>query len=95
MRINDVLANPRITEKALAKAKGTVYAFEVGMNSTKDQIEAAVAAMFKVKVDSVKTLVKKGKMKRVGKRMKPKKRGDKKIAYVTVKTGKIDVFPES
>ena len=64
--------------------------FAVARNATKNEIKAAVEALFKVKVKAVNTLVRKGKVKRfrgiVG------RQGDKKRAIVTLEEGQsIDV----
>jgi large subunit ribosomal protein L23 len=42
------------------------YVFEVATKATKPQIKKAVEKLFKVKVESVNTLVVKGKKKRTG-----------------------------
>jgi large subunit ribosomal protein L23 len=95
MRINDVIIKPKITEKALANAKNSVYTFEVHTNSNKNQIKEAVETIFKVVVSNVKTVSKKGKEKRVGRTMRTIQRPDRKIALVKVKEGKIDIFPKA
>lgn len=95
MRINDVIIKPHITEKGIGKTKTTVYPFEVALSSSKDQIKHAIEALFSVKVSQVRTATRKGKQKRVGKKMLKKQLPDRKIAYVTVKTGTIDVFPQT
>ena len=95
MLINKILIKPKITEKALKKAASSIYTFEVGKNANKYTIKTAVEEMFNVKVAEVKTVSRKGKVRRVGRRMKSKKGSDKKIAYIKVKSGKIDLFPQS
>ncbi len=95
MRINDIIIKPHITEKGIGKTKMTIYPFEVAVSSSKDQIKHAIEALFTVKVDSVKTTMRKGKIKRAGRKMIKKELPDRKIAYVTVKTGTIDVFPQT
>ncbi len=95
MRINDIIIQPHLTEKAVGKSKATVYSFEVALLASKDQVRNAVQELFSVKVDSVRTVVRKGKIKRAGRKMLPKQRPDRKIAYVTVKEGTISVFPQA
>ncbi len=96
MKIDNVLLKPRITEKALGKTDGTVYTFEVSTDSNKDQIRHRVEEIFNVKVSEVKTLTKKGKVKRTGRqRNHLKTQPSRKIAYVKVTTGKIDLFPKA
>lgn len=94
MRINTVLIKPRITEKALALAQKDVYCFEIDSSATKPKVKSAVEALFGVKVDTVKIVVRKGKTKRTGRKMKPTKTKDKKIAIVSLKSGKITIFPQ-
>ena len=73
----------------MASENGTV-AFEVSINSTKNQIKNAIENLFNVKVNSVNTLIIKGKVKRF--RGKLGKRRDLKKAYVTLAEGNtIDV----
>ena len=73
----------------MASENGTV-AFEVSINSTKTQIKNAIQNLFNVKVNSVNTLIIKGKVKRF--RGKLGKRRDLKKAYVTLAEGNtIDV----
>lgn len=95
MRINDIIIKPHVTEKAVGKSKATVYSFEVALLASKDQVRNAVQELFSVKVDKVRTVVRKGKIKRAGRKMLPKQRPDRKIAYVTVKEGTISVFPQA
>lgn len=94
MRINQVLIKAKITEKGLDKVKDSVYLFEVNRKANKHQIKEAVEKLFKVVVDEVKTTIRKGKKRRVGRRMKTKKLPAKKLAYVKLKKGKIDIFPQ-
>lgn len=86
----DIIRRPVITEKAtMASEHGTVV-FEVSMQSTKKQIKSAIENLFNVKVDSVNTLIIKGKVKKF--RGKLGKRRDLKKAYVTLAEGNtIDV----
>lgn len=86
----DIIRRPIITEKAtMASEYGTIV-FEVSMQSTKKQIKSAIENLFNVKVDSVNTLVIKGKVKRF--RGKLGNRRDFKKAYVTLAEGNtIDV----
>lgn len=94
MRINDIIIKPHLTEKAVGKTKSTVYPFEVAILSSKDQIRAAIESLFSVKVNRVRTVTRKGKLKRAGKKMLKKQLPDRKIAYVSLKSGSIDIFPQ-
>lgn len=95
MKITEVILKPKITEKALQNAKSSVYGFEVNTASTKNQVREAIEKIFGVKVSSVRTSLKKGKLKRVGRKGKIKARADKKIAYIKVSSGKIELFPKA
>jgi large subunit ribosomal protein L23 len=95
MQINHIVIAPVITEKATHLAQGNVYTFQVAMKANKDQIKHALEQLYKVKVGEIKTVTREGKMRRAGKKMQPTMTADKKIAYVTVKEGKIDLFPQA
>ena len=62
--------------------------FRVAIDASKPEIKAAVEGLFGVKVDSVNTLVTKGKTKRF--RGRPGVRSDVKKAYVTLAPGQVD-----
>ena len=86
----DVIRRPIITEKATLASENNTIAFEVSIRSTKKQIKVAIENLFNVKVDSINTLIVKGKVKRF--RGKLGKRRDLKKAYVTLAEGNtIDV----
>ena len=59
----DVIVAPVITEKATFASDLNEVVFKVRKNATKPQIKAAVEGLFDVKVESVNTLVRKGKTK--------------------------------
>ncbi len=59
----DVIVAPVITEKATLASELNKVVFKVAKNATKPQIKAAVEGLFDVKVESVNTLVRKGKTK--------------------------------
>jgi large subunit ribosomal protein L23 len=59
----DVIVSPVITEKATMASEANKVVFNVRKNATKPQIKAAVEKLFDVKVESVNTLVRKGKTK--------------------------------
>ena len=90
-RLMQVLIAPVISEKATMVAeKSNAVTFKVMRDATKPEIKAAVELLFKVKVKSVNTLVRMGKVKRfkgfVG------KQDDVKKAIVTLAEGdSIDV----
>ena len=86
----DVLIAPVITEKATAASEHNKVVFKVARTATKPQIKEAVEKLFDVKVKSVNTLIRKGKMKvfknRLGEQQSYKR------AIVTLEEGhRIDV----
>lgn len=95
MKINEVLIKPVLTEKATNLAKNMTYMFEVDMRTNKHKVKTVLEKLYKVKVGAIRIMVRKGKEKRVGKRSTTKKLSDKKIALVSIKEGKIDLFPQT
>src|SRR5581483_11082202 len=86
----DVLISPVITEKATTASEQNKVVFKVARTATKPQIKEAVEKLFDVKVKSVNTLVRKGKI-RVFKG-RPGELQDSKRAVVTLEEGhRIDV----
>ncbi len=60
----DVIRSPVITEKATMASENDKVIFNVAPDATKPEIKRAVEGLFGVKVKSVNTLVRKGKVKR-------------------------------
>ena len=86
----DAILSPVITEKATLLPEQNKVVFRVANDATKDEIAAAVEALFKVNVTKVNTLVVKGKTKRF--RGRPGRRSDVKKAVVTLAEGQsIDI----
>lgn len=86
----DVIVTPVITEKSTMASENNQVVFNVRPEATKPQIKQAVEQLFDVKVKSVNTLNRKGKVKRfkgiLGRRKDTKK------AVVTLEEGQsIDV----
>ena len=94
MKTNTII-KPLITEKTSLLSQNKVYSFVVSDYANKNSITQSIEDMFKVKVNDVNIVVRKGKEKRVGRRMMRKIRPDVKIAYVTLKNGVIDLFPQA
>lgn len=94
MKINTILIAPVLTEKATSAAQKKVYTFEVDKKSNKNQVKHAVETIYGVKVAGIRIVIRKGKIKRVGKKMTAKKATDNKLAMVTVKEGVISLFPQ-
>jgi large subunit ribosomal protein L23 len=59
----DVILSPVITEKATAASEVNQVVFKVRRDATKPEIKAAIEELFKVKVVSVNTILRKGKAK--------------------------------
>jgi large subunit ribosomal protein L23 len=86
----DVIVAPVITEKATTASEHNKVVFKVARTATKPQIKEAVEKLFDVKVKSVNTLIRKGKVKLF--RGRPGQRSDVKNAVVTLVEGhSIDV----
>jgi large subunit ribosomal protein L23 len=90
IRHYDTILSPVITEKATLLSEQNKVVFRVADTATKDEIAAAVEALFKVNVTKVNTINVKGKTKRfrgiMGRRVDIKK------AIVTLADGQsIDV----
>jgi len=87
-----VVIRPVISEKADSMREGAaVYTFEVHPDANKIEVKQAVESIFQVKVEQVRTVVVRGKIKRVGKTAGKKKNWKK--AYVTLQQGhSIDLF---
>ena len=85
-RLAQVLVAPIVSEKAtFAAEKHNQVLFKVLRDATKPEIKAAVELMFKVEVESVSTVIQKGKVKRFGKSIG--RRDHVKKAYVSLKPG--------
>ena len=86
MKIQDVVRRPVVTEKGVAKKEAErTLCFEVAPEANKVQIRAAVERIFKVKVESVRTVSNTGKLRRRGRFTGY--RSDWKKAYVKLKEG--------
>jgi len=95
MKLSDVIIKPLITEKATGKAQDGVYSFVVHIQAEKAQIKTVLESIYKVKVKSVNITLRKGKTRRVGKYRIEKTLPKKKIAYVKLSSGQIDIFPKA
>ena len=86
----DTIIAPVITEKATMASEHNKVMFKVSRTATKPQIKEAIEKLFDVKVKSVNTLVRKGKMKAF--RGNFGSQSDTKRAVVTLEEGhRIDV----
>ena len=90
VRHYDTILAPIITEKATLLSEQNKVVFRVAGDASKDEIAAAVEALFKVNVTKVNTINVKGKTKRFRGIMG--KRADVKKAIVTLAEGQsIDI----
>lgn len=88
--VYDVIVSPVISEKSTMASENNQVVFNVRKDATKPDIKQAVEQLFKVKVDAVNTLVRKGKRKVF--RGRRGQQSDVKKAVVTLADGySIDV----
>jgi large subunit ribosomal protein L23 len=85
----EIIKRPIITEKAMKLGEQRQYVFEVDPKANKIQIKQAVEKMFEVKVESVRTVRVKGKVRRRFTRrgVMEGRTPLRKKAYVTLKEG--------
>jgi large subunit ribosomal protein L23 len=92
-RLYAVLLAPVVSEKSTFIAeKHNQVAFKVIQDATKKEVKAAVELLFKVQVESVQILNRRGKEKRFGRT--PGRRSDARKAYVCLKDGQEINFAE-
>jgi large subunit ribosomal protein L23 len=86
MDIKDTLVRPIVTEKSTTLlSTDRTYAFEVGLAASKYDVKRAIESFYGVSVESVRTMVVRGKVKRFGRHTG--KRSNWKKAYVTLGEG--------
>ena len=92
--LHRVIASPLITEKGTTlRETHNQYFFEVAREANKIEIQSAIENIFKVKVDSVRTMQVRGKVKRQGRWSG--RRNDWKKAIVTLQPDqKIELFEQ-
>ena len=87
----DVIIRPVVSEKSYSGIEQNTYTFLVDKRSNKTEIKEAVQTIWNVRVTSVNTLNRKGKVKR--RRFTEGKRADQKRAIVTLAQGdSIEIF---
>jgi len=87
----DVIIRPVVSEKSYAGIDENTYTFLVDKRSNKTEIKEAIQQIWNVQVVSVRTLNRKGKVKR--RRYTMGKRPDEKRAIVTLAEGdRIEIF---
>lgn len=84
---HSIIKSPSITEKNTILREENKYVFEVDKKANKAQIKRAVEVLFDVNVESVNTMIVKGKKKRMGRYVGY--RSDWKKAIVKISEGQI------
>jgi large subunit ribosomal protein L23 len=89
--VRDVIVRPIVSEKSYAGLERNTYTFLVDPRANKTEIKEAVQAIWNVRVTSVNTLRRRGKVKHH--RFTVGKRPDEKRAVVTLAEGdSIEIF---
>ncbi len=94
MKLTDVIRRPLVTEKTtILREDGRTIVFQVATGANKIEIKQAIEKLLGSKVDSIRTAMAHGKVKRQGRFAG--RRSDWKKAYVRLKQGeKIPEFLE-
>jgi large subunit ribosomal protein L23 len=86
MKLTDIIRRPLITEKtSIQREDGRTIVFEVARDSNKVEIRQAIEKLLGAKVDTIRTSIVHGKIKRQGRFAG--QRPDWKKAYVTLREG--------
>jgi large subunit ribosomal protein L23 len=86
MKLTDVIRRPLITEKTtIQREDGRTIVFEVAAGATKVEVKQAIEKLLGPKVESVRTTLQHGKVKRQGRFSG--RRSDWKKAYVRLREG--------
>jgi large subunit ribosomal protein L23 len=88
----EVIRKPLVSEKnTMLTEQSNVYAFQVAMPASKVEIKQAIEHLFNVNVEHVRTVVVRGKNKRLGRNIG--RRSNWKKAFVKLKSGdSIELF---
>ena len=86
MKLTDVIRRPLITEKtSILREDGRTIVFHVAADATKIEVKQAIEKLLGSKVESVRTTIVHGKVKRQGRYSG--RRSDWKKAYVRLREG--------
>jgi large subunit ribosomal protein L23 len=86
MKLTDVIRRPLVTEKtSILREDGRTLVFHVAAEANKTEIRRAIAQLLGTKVESVRTSIAHGKVKRQGRFAG--RRSDWKKAYVRLRPG--------
>ena len=87
----DIIIRPVVSEKSYASIENNAYTFLVDRRANKTEIKEAIQKIWDVRVVSVNTLNRKGKVRR--RRLVKGKTADEKRAVVTLAQGdQIEIF---
>jgi large subunit ribosomal protein L23 len=79
-----ILLKPHLTEKSLKQASNQVYTFKVNPEASKEEIKTTIESSFKVNVVAVRTVSRRGLLKRSYRTGKYSRQRGGKLAYVTL-----------
>lgn len=86
MKLTDVIRRPLVTEKtSIMREDGRTLVFEVAPGANKTEVKRAIEQLLGAKVESIRTAIAHGKVKRQGRFVG--RRSDWKKAYVTLRQG--------
>jgi large subunit ribosomal protein L23 len=86
MKLTDIIRRPLITEKtSIQREDGRTIVFEVARDANKVEIRQAIEKLLGARVDTIRTAIAHGKIKRQGRFAG--QRPDWKKAYVTLREG--------
>jgi len=86
IKVVKILRRPVVTEKsALHEKDNNEYMFRVDLKATKPEVRKAIKELYGVDIESVNTIIRKGKKIRFGKI--EGQRSDEKIAIIKLKAG--------
>jgi large subunit ribosomal protein L23 len=86
MKLEDVIRRPLVTEKtSILREDGRTLVFQVAAGANKTEIKRAIAQLLGAKVETIRTSIAHGKVKRQGRFAG--RRSDWKKAYVRLRPG--------
>ena len=88
----DIIRRPIVTEKSMGMTADKKYTFEVALGANKIQIKQAIEEIFKVDVESIRTMRVLGKFKRQGVHIGKRPDWKKAIVKLTEKSKTIEFF---
>ena len=91
----EIIRKPLVTEKSMSSQQKAVYTFIVDDRATKPEIRFAIEQAFKaqkISVGQIRTMVVKGKKKRMKNQVLEGKRKNWKKAFVTLNEGRLDII---